>query len=198
MKNIFGMESYSFRWWQILGMGFLYLVFVVGSCFAGFLHPVCWAFFSVLAGLLASGPYFWLSARWQHFGVGTFCALMVCLFCLATGEAGGVLSKSFILGGGVVSDVIRVLNVPSSKKSIYAAYPFLAIGNIGWIIRLWSDKQWYFEGAVREMGEDYARGIAPLQTTGILVSVIVVTAVMAVIAVWLCGKVDKKSANLLK
>ena len=103
------MEKNSFKWWQILCMGLLYLVFVFASCFIGFLHPACWAYFSVLAAILAVGPYFWLAARWQKFGVGTVLALIVCLFCLATGEAGGLLSKAIILGGGVLADIAKLL-----------------------------------------------------------------------------------------
>ena len=114
------MEKSSFKWWQILCMGLLYLVFVFASCFIGFLHPVCWAYFSVLAALLAAGPYFWLAARWQKFGVGTFCAALVCIFCLPTGEAGGLLSKAIILGGGLLADIV---SSPTSSVSLRATAP---------------------------------------------------------------------------
>ena len=57
--------------WAAIGVALLYLLLVFASCFIGFLHPVCWAYFSVLAAILAVGPYFWLAARWQRFGVGT-------------------------------------------------------------------------------------------------------------------------------
>ena len=176
----------------------LYLLFVFASCFIGFLHPACWAYFSVLAAILAVGPYFWLAARWQRFGVGTVLALLVCLFCLATGEAGGLLSKAIILGGGVLADIVRQFAGNGSRKALYCAYPFLAIGNIGWIIRLWSDKQFYYDGAVEEMGQAYAEGIKALQTPGHLVAVIVLTAAVAVLGVWLCTKADKKSSNLIQ
>jgi hypothetical protein len=192
------MEKSSFKWWQILCMGLLYLVFVFASCFIGFLHPVCWAYFSVLAAFLAAGPYFWLAARWQKFGVGTFCAALVCLFCLLSGEAGGALSKALILGGGILADIVRQLAGNSSKKALYCAYPLLAVGNIGWIVRLWSDKQWYYDGAVGEMGQAYADGIRALQTPGHLLAVIVLTAAMAVLGVRLSSKVDSKSDKLLK
>lgn len=191
------MEKSSFKWWQILCMGLLYLVFVFASCFIGFLHPACWAYFSVLAALLAVGPYFWLAARWHKFGVGTFCAALVCLFCLATGEAGGLLSKAIILGGGLLADIVRQFTGNSSRKALFYAYPLLAIGNIGWIIRLWSDKQFYYDGAVEEMGQAYAEGIKALQTPCHLVAVIVLTAAVAVLGIWLCARTDKKSAKLL-
>ena len=191
-------KNKSLTWYAALGVGVCYLVAVFASCFIGFLSPVCWAFFSVLAALLAVGPYYWISARWQKAGVGTYCAALVCLFCLATGEASGLLSKIIILAGGVLADCIRFALGHDTKKALYAAYPLLAIGNIGWIINLWTRPEWYVEGAAEEMGQAYADGIAALQHPGMLVICIVATAVVAVAGVWLTGKVDKKSAKLLK
>ncbi len=86
----------------------------------------------------------------------------------------------------------------SVLTALHAAYPLLAIGNIGWIINLWTRPEWYVEGAAEEMGLAYADGIATLQHPWVLVICIVVTAVVAVAGVWLTGKVDKKSAKLLK
>ena len=100
--------------------------------------------------------------------------------------------EHFDYGGGAV----RLLMGNNSRKALYCAYPFLAIGNLGWVVRLWSDKQWYYEGAIGEMGQAYADGIAKLQTTGHLVAVIVLTAAVAALGIWLCGKVDKKSSKL--
>ena len=160
--------------WAAIGVALLYFLFVFASCFIGFLHPACWAYFSVLAAILAVGPYFWLAARWQKFGVGTVLALIVCLFCLATGEAGGLLSKAVILGGGILADIVRLFMGNGSRKALYCAY-----------------------GAVEEMGQAYAEGIKALQTPGHLVAVIVLTAAIAVLGIWLCAKVDKKSSKLL-
>ncbi len=48
------------------------------------------------------------------------------------------------------------------------------------------------------MGQAYAEGIKALQTPGHLTAVIVLTAAVAVLGIWLCTKVDKKSSILLK
>ena len=42
-----------------------------------------------------------------------------------------------------------------------------------------------------------AEGIKALQTPGHLVAVIVLTAAVAVLGIWLCARTDKKSAKLL-
>lgn len=183
--------------WAAVGIALLYLVLVFLSCFAGFLSPVCWAYYSVLAALLAVWPYYWLAARWQKFGVGTVLGILVCCFCLATGETKDFLSNAFFVGFGILSDLVRMWVGNSTRKALSFAYPILAVGNIGWVIRLWTSPQWYLEGAVDEMGEAYANGIAALQTPLHLVLVFVLTAAMALFAIWLAGKTMKKSSSLL-
>ena len=180
-----------------IGFAVLYVICVFISCFAGFIHPVCWAYFTVLTAILAVGPYFLLAARWQKFGVGTVLSALVVLFCVLTGEASGFLSRALILGFGVVSDISRVLTGNSSKKALYVAYPLLAIGNIGWVIRLWTKPEWYAAGAAKEMGEAYANGIAALQSPLHLALVVVLTAAIGVLGIWLCNKGMEKSAQLL-
>ena len=110
--------------WTAAGLNILYVVCVFLSCFAGFIHPVCWAYFTVLVAILAVGPYYLLAARWQKFGVGTVLSLLVVLFCLATGEATGFLSKAIIFGFGVLSDVARLLIGNDKKNALYVAQPF--------------------------------------------------------------------------
>lgn len=183
--------------WAAVGVALLYVVLVLAASFIGYLSPVCWAYYTVLASLLAVGPFYWLAARWQKFGVGTFLGILVCLFCIATGEAKGFLSRAIFIGFGILSDLARMWMGNGSSKGLSFAYPLLAVGNIGWIIRLWTMPEWYVEGALDEMGESYANGIAALQTPLHLVLVIVLTAAMAVFAIWIAGKTMKKSASLL-
>jgi hypothetical protein len=196
-QKLFDIMKKALTWWSVLGMGLLYVALVLASSFIGYLHPVCWAFYTVLAALLAVGPYHWLAARWQKFGVGTFLGLLVCILCMATGEAAGFWSRAMFILGGLVADIVRQLVGNDSRKALYWAYPFLVLGNMGWVIRLWTTPQWYVDGALEEMGQAYADGIAKLQTPGTLCLCIVLTAAVAVLGIWLCGKVDKKSAKLL-
>lgn len=191
------MEKNSFKWWQILGMGLLYVVLVLAASFIGFASPVCWAFYSVLAALLAVGPFYWLAARRQKFGVGTFLGIMICLFCVATAEAKGLHSRALFVLGGILADVVRLWIGNDKKKALYAAYPLLAIGNIGWVIRLWTTPEWYYAGALEEMGQSYADGIVSLQNAGTLILCIILTAAVGALSVWLCNKTIKKSAALL-
>ena len=197
-QKVLAMEKNVCKWWLLPLPGLLYLVAVFASCFVGFLHPVCWAYFSVLAALLACWPYVKLASKWKRFGAGSCCSLLVCIFCLLSGEAGGVLSKAVILGFGILSDIVRAAMGNSTRRGVIFAYPVLAIGNIGWIIRLWTEPQWYYDGAVSEMGQAYADGISALQTPAHLVGAIVLTATVAIVSVWACLKVDRRIASELK
>ena len=125
-------------------------------------------------------------------------ATLVCLFCQITGEASGFLSKDLILAGGILADCVRLWLGIDTRKALYASYPVLAIGNIRWIVNLWTRPQWYVDGAAEEMGQAYADGIAALQHPLVLVLCVVLTAGVAVLSIGLAGKVDKKSAKLLK
>ena len=126
--------------------------------------------------------------------MGTFLGLLVCILCMATGEATGFWSRAMFVLGGLVADIVRQLVSNESRKALYWAYPFLVLGNMGWVIRLWTTPQWYYEGALEEMGKAYADGIAKLQNPSSLILCIVLTAAVAVLGIWLCGKVDKKKA----
>lgn len=57
------MENNSLKWYSALGMGLLYMATVFAACFFGLIGPVFWAFFPVVAALLGSGAYFWLSGK---------------------------------------------------------------------------------------------------------------------------------------
>ena len=117
---------------------------------------------------------------------------------MATGEAAGFWSRAMFVLGGIVADIVRQLMGNENRKALYWAYPFLVLGNMGWVIRLWTTAQWYYDGALEEMGQAYADGIAKLQNPGSLILCIVLTAAIAVLGIWLSDKVDKKSSNLLK
>ena len=197
-KQTFDTMKKNLSWLAVLGMGLLYVALVLTSSFIGYLHPVCWAFYTVLAAILAVGPYHWLAARWQKFGVGTFLGLLVCILCTATGEATGFWSRAMFVLGGLVADIVRQLVGNESRKALYRAYPFLGLGNLGWVIRLWTTPKWYYDGALEEMGQAYANGIAVLQTPGTLCLCIILTAAVASLGIRLCGNLDKKSVQLLK
>lgn len=191
------MANNHLKWWQAVLMVLLYLLLVFAGNFIGFAGPVFWIFAPVLCGFLAVGAYFYLAARWQNFGVGTCLAIVLLLVCALFGEAKGVLPRVIIVCAGILSDVVRLLLGNSTRKALLFAYPVLALSNLCIVVRLWTSPQWYYQGAIDEMGPSYADKLLSLQSPLYLVAVILFTIAAAAVGVLLTAKVDKKSAALL-
>ena len=145
--------------WGAAGFVVLYFVAVFAAEFIGFIHPVCWVLAPAVAALLGALPYRWLSLRWRSFGLGTVLAAVFGLLMLAMGEVDAV-RLAVIVGCGLLSDVVRLC-----VKRDCVTYPILALGNIAMVLYLWTRKAWYLQGAADEMGQAYADGLAPLQST---------------------------------
>ncbi len=185
----------TIKFFSIFGMGLLYVVLVLLSCFPGFLHPVLWVYFPVLGALMGAFPFYWIASRWQKFGVGTLLGVMLCLFCIITGEAQGVFSRLMMIMCGVIADIVRLCVGNSSKKGLYISYPFLAIGSSGWIIRLWTHPDWYYENAIEEMGTEYADTLATFSNPLCYLLLVFLTAASSCLGIWLASKALKKSSE---
>jgi len=170
----------------IVGFSILYAVCVFLCAFLGFLHPVCWVGFPILAAFVAAFPYFKVASRLQTFGAGLLCAVFLAFFLLVTGEL-KTLEAIIMLGAGIVSDIIRMALGSKTVKGAMVAYPVLALGNISWILPLWTRTDWYYSGAVEEMGKDYAEGLMPLASTASLCTVIVLTVVLGYLGIRLAS-----------
>ena len=185
----------SINYFSIVGFTALYVVTVFATAFLGFLYPLCWVGFPVVAALLGAFSYFCVASRWQRFGAGTLLGLAFGLFLMATGE-GKPLAFAIAIMAGLLSDVIRLFAGNSSKKGAALAYPILSLGVIGWILPLWTRTQWYHDGAVEEMGADYAKGLMPLAQWWVLLLLIITTMAVGYIGIrlaicWLKGTASR-------
>ena len=183
------------NYFSIVGFTALYVVTVFATAFLGFLHPVCWAGFPVVAALLGAFSYLCAASRWQGFGAGAFLGLALGLFLLATRE-GGLSVAIITIVAGLLSDVVRLFAGLTSKKGAVMAYPVLSIGVIGWILPLWTRPQWYHDGAVEEMGFEYAEGLMPLAQWWVLLLLIIATMAFGYIGIrlvisWMKGTASK-------
>ena len=167
---------------SIVGFIALYVVTVFATAFLGYLHPLCWVGFPVLAALLGAYSYYHVALRWQQFGAGTLLGLAFGLLLLVTGE-GDVSTLCIMTIAGVVSDIVRKL----TDRPAYA-YPLLAIGVISWLLPLWTRTQWYHDGAAEELGIDYAEGLMILANWWGLLLVVAITALASYLGIRLVEK----------
>ena len=157
--------------WRICGFALLYVVTSFMSAFLGFLSPWCWiVVFPALAAFLGAFSYHAVAARWPKFGVATVLSLLLGGFLLALGEC-ELWQSLLILFAGVLSDLVRLLVADADSGEVFA-YPVLGVGIIAWIVKLWTNTQWYLDGAAAEVSPQYSAEMTKLSgSSGLLLSI---------------------------
>ena len=156
--------------WRICGFAILYVVTSFMSAFLGFLSPWCWiVVFPALAAFLGAFSYHAIATRWPKFGVATVLSLLLGGFLLALGEC-ELWQSLLMLFAGVLSDLVRLLVADVNKGETFA-YPILGLGIIAWIVKLWTNTQWYLDGAATEVSLEYSAELTKLAgSSGLLLS----------------------------
>ncbi len=190
------MEKIKINYVGIIGCVILYAVTSFASAFIGFLSPWCWiVLFPMLAAVLGAPTYMWVASRWQQFGVATVFALVLAAVLLPMGEI-DTTQAALMVVAGVISDIVRQVLGNSQKTSLLIAYPILPLGILAWLMKLWTNSEWYYQGAMEEIGADYAEGLKTLSSTKSLVMVIFLVIVAGYIAIRIAAA-KMKSAQLL-
>lgn len=177
------MEKIKINYVGIIGCVILYAVTSFASAFIGFLSPWCWiVLFPMLAAVLGAPTYLWVASRWQWFGVATVFALVLAAVLLPMGEI-DYLQAILMVAAGVISDVVRQVLGNNQKTSVFIAYPILPLGILAWLMKLWTNSEWYYNGAAEEIGTEYAEGLKTLSSTSSLIMVIFLVLVAGYIAI---------------
>jgi hypothetical protein len=190
------MEKNNINYSGIIGCAILYAVTSFASAFIGFFNPWCWiVVFPALAAILGAPSYLWAASRWQQFGVATLFALVLAVVLLAMGEI-DITQSLLIVAVGVVSDVVRQIIGNRQKQGILLAYPVLPLGIIVWLMKLWTNSEWYYQGAAEEIGADYAEGLKTLSSLWALFGVVALTFVVGFIGIRIAAAKMKSSDRL--
>lgn len=190
------MEKTNINYFGIIGCAFLYAIASFACAFLGFLNPWCWiVVFPVLAAILGAPSYLWAASRWQQFGVGTLFSLILAVVLLVMGEI-DFTQTLLMVAVGVVSDVVRQMVSYNQKRGILMAYPILPLGIIVWLMKLWTDSEWYYQGAAEEIGTDYAEGLKTLSSLWALLLVITLIFAVGFIGIRIAAAKIKASDRL--
>ena len=190
------MEKIKINYVGIIGCVILYAVTSFASAFIGFLSPWCWiVLFPMLAAVLGAPTYLWVASRWQWFGVATVFALVLAAVLLPMGEI-DYLQAILMVAAGVISDVVRQVLGNNQKTSVFIAYPILPLGILAWLMKLWTNSEWYYNGAAEEIGTDYAEGLKTLSSTSSLIMVIFLVLVAGYIAIRIAAAKMKSGKKL--
>ena len=190
------MDKSNINYLGIIGCAFLYAITSFACAFLGFLSPWCWiVVFPVLAAVLGAPSYLWAASRWQRFGVGTLFAFVLAVVLLVMGEI-DVTQYLLMVVVGLASDVVRQVIGTTYKRSILLAYPVLPLGILVWLMKLWTDSEWYYQGAAEEIGADYAEGLKTLSSPWALLLVIALTLAVGFIGIRIATAKMKSSKKL--
>lgn len=190
------MDKSNINYFGIIGCAFLYAITSFACAFLGFLSPWCWiVVFPVLAAILGAPSYLWAASRWQQFGMGTLFSLILAVVLLLMGEI-DFTQTLLMMAVGIVSDVVRQMISNHQKRGILMAYSILPLGIIAWLMKLWTNSEWYYQGAAEEIGTDYAEGLRTLSSVWALILVIVLTFVVGYIGIHI-AVAKMKSGNKL-
>ena len=190
------MDKSNINYLGIIGCAFLYAITSFACAFLGFLSPWCWiVVFPVLAAVLGAPSYLWAASRWQRFGVGTLFAFVLAVVLLVMGEI-DVTQYLLMVVVGLASDVVRQVIGTTYKRSILLAYPVLPLGILVWLMKLWTDSEWYYQGAAEEIGADYAEGLKTLSSPWALLLVIALTLAVGFIGIRIASAKMKSSKKL--
>ena len=190
------MDKSNINYFGIVGCAFLYAITSFACAFLGFLSPWCWiVVFPVLAAVLGAPSYLWAASRWQRFGVGTLFAFVLAVVLLVMGEI-DVTQYLLMVVVGLASDVVRQVIGTTYKRSILLAYPVLPLGILVWLMKLWTDSEWYYQGAAEEIGADYAEGLKTLSSPWALLLVIALTLAVGFIGIRIASAKMKSSKKL--
>ena len=190
------MDKSNINYLGIIGCAFLYAITSFACAFLGFLSPWCWiVVFPVLAAVLGAPSYLWAASRWQRFGVGTLFAFVLAVVLLVMGEI-DVTQYLLMVVVGLASDVVRQVIGTTYKRSILLAYPVLPLGILVWLMKLWTDSEWYYQGAAEEIGADYAEGLKTLSSPWALLLVIALTLAVGFIGIGIAAAKMKSSKKL--
>ena len=190
------MEKIKINYVGIIGCVVLYAVTSFVSAFIGFLNPWCWVvLFPMLAAVLGAPTYMWVASRWQQFGVATVFALVLAAVLLPMGEI-DTAQAALMVVAGVISDIVRQVLGNNQKTSLLIAYPILPLGIIAWLMKLWTNSEWYYQGAMEEIGADYAEGLKTLSSTKALIMVILLVIVAGYISIRIAAAKMKSGKKL--
>lgn len=159
---------------KTIGLLVLYFVLCLAVEFTGFLSPYLWVFFGALASLVAATPVLILGKNWKKPGALCIFSAFWGILMFAMGEYSKVIVPIFLIVMALIAELVRKLVGYEKQQGLRLGYACISAGLAGAILPLFFYKDWYYQGAVEEMGSvAYADTLMKLANVPVLILVIV-------------------------
>jgi len=177
---------------SVAGLFVIYFVLVFGCEFLGFVSPLLWVYYSVLAGLLAATPFMAFASKSTRIGVVALFPILYLVIMLIIGEVSQPICGLMFVAVCILAEVIRRLISSGKQLALRLSYSMTAVAYGMLLLPLWTKTAWYYEGAVEEMGSQaYADALMCYATPFGLISQVVLTFAAGYIGALIAEKIFK-------
>ena len=170
---------------KVLILALLYVAAFFAVEVLGFYHPFAWTYSAVFIAVVAAWPYFKLCQRFPMPGVAIICAvlLLMCNFLIGEGHEYFAIG---CVGFGCLAEVLRkFLGNYREARGVIASYAVMSLIPFSMSCVLWIDYETAMELCISRMGDIYAAVMGRMLSKYMLMSMIVLTLVLAVLTMWL-------------
>ena len=181
----------------VLLMAVAYLAtFILGAC-SGAIHPACYAYIGALLPLVFAFIYLYTCTLIRGFGAATALNGFVFVLFLIAGEA----DLAYIIGTVVLTalaEILRKIKGYDTLKGVRWSFVPFAFSFFAYTLHWWTDTEGSLAAAVEEMPAGYDQLMLPvIENIPMLVVVMVLTILVAILAMRLVERAMKKQAALL-
>lgn len=177
---------------SVSGLAVLYFIIAFAGEFLGFLSPALWVFSSAIAALFTAIPVTILLRKYPFRGI----SLVFPAAYLIAGLAMGEISKPEVVIGiiavGMVAEIAHSILTPGSSKGTGITCAVISCVSACNLLPLWTRPDWYYQGAVEEMGSvEYAEGLMKFSNPAGLAVLIVLCLVIGYVGSVVTEKIFK-------
>lgn len=176
----------------IIGLAVLYFCIACAGVFLGFLSPVLWVFSSAIAALFTAIPVTILLRKYPFRGISLVFPVAYLIAGLAIGEISKPEVVIAIIAVGAVAEVTHSILTPGSSKGTGITCAVISCVSACSLLPLWTRPDWYYQGAVEEMGSvEYAEGLMKFSNPAGLAVLIVLCLVIGYVGSVVTEKIFK-------
>ncbi len=183
---------------KVILMSFAYLAtFILGAA-SGAIHPVCYAYIGALLPLVFAFIYLCTCSIIRGFGAATTLNGFILVLFLIVGEADlGYIIATVVLTA--LAELLRKVFGYDTKKGVRWSFIPFAFSFFAYTSHWWTDKEGSLAAAAEEMPAGYDQLMIPvIDNIPVLISVLILTIPVAILAMRLAERSLKKQSEGLK
>lgn len=170
---------------KVIGLALLYVIAVSVIELLGFYHPFGWTYSAVFAAVTAAWPYFKLCQRYPIPGIAILCAVLLLMLNFLFNQGTEYFAVGCI-GFGCIAELLRkFFGNYRSAKGVIASYAAMSLIPFSKSIVLWIDYDTAMDLIISQMGDIYAAVMGRMLSKYMLLSMIILTLILAVLTMWL-------------